>query len=261
MDIFNLFGLTSKKYLIPPRALNAMSGSDFVNKYMEIVGPVREQAILNEFLAGNIPDFLRNFTAVEVTKNSDKLTYITMTDYLSIGSNQDYVRMSMNAITAQKIANQYDCSLPTKKMVNQIWQQSNNKLEPKPWGPPYDEDMFATHRIGTHNTTIQNQLIGKDPYELTSGQKKDIILTNALGIGNPKKKIGIYGWIQLNGVPIHNFNTHSHEITYEDYSHGVRLIANDVVLNGKPVRIKDIFSDRKWAPLISDEVPLTFLNY
>ena len=260
-DIFNLLTGDKDHPLIPNRISGAPTGSQFITDNMNLVGPTREANILKEFLEGNIPDFLRQFAPITITTSTNKLTYMVMTDYLSIGTDQDYVRMPMNALSAQAIADQYDCSLPTKKIVNQIWQQSINKIEPKPWGAPYDADMFATHRIGTHNTTIQNQLIGKDPYKLTSGQKKDVIITNALGIGNPRKKVGIYGWIQLNGVPIHNFNTHSHEITYEDYSHGIRLVANDVALNGNLMRLSDLFKDPKLASLVSDEVPLTFTRY
>jgi hypothetical protein len=184
---------------------------------MDLIGAAREQNILNEFLHGNIPDFLRNFVPVTVTNGSDKITYLVAPDVLCIGSDGDYVRMPMNPHTAQAIADKYDCTLPTRKMANDIWSQSVNKVAPLPWGPPYDGDMVKTYRIGIHNSRIQEQLAGKDPHALLSGHKKDVVLTNKLSPHNPNRRVAIYGWIQLNGQPIQGLNPSSHEDTYEDY--------------------------------------------
>jgi hypothetical protein len=184
-----------------------------------------------------------------------------MTDVLCIGQNNDYVRMPMNPHTAQAIANQYDCTLPTRKMVNDIWSAAANKLEPKPWGPPFDGTMLNTYRIGVHNTTIQNQLAGLNSSALISGHKKDVVLTNRLAPNNPNKRVAIYGWIQTNGQAIQGLNPVSHEDTYADYSHGIRMIANDVMVNGNVMRMKDVFADPALSVLVSDEGPLTFTSY
>jgi hypothetical protein len=247
--------------LIPVRNNQALKGSDFCKSVMDIKGKAREEKILNEFLVGNIPDFLRDFTSVKVESGGNEITYLVMVDYLSVGTNDDYVRMPMNPLSAQKIADQYDCSLPTRKMVNDIWKASANKLTPLPWGPPYDEDMLKTHRILTHNQRIQNQFINKDPHKLTSGHKKDVILSNALSPNNPKKRVCIYGWIQSSGSPIQGLNPVSHEDTYADYSHGIRMIANDVIVNGKTMKLQDVFADTKLSALVSDEGSLIFKRY
>lgn len=259
IDIFSIFGEHGS--LIPSRDPGAVTGSKFVQNNMNLTGSAREAHILDEFMHGNIPDFLRNFAQVTVTENGNTITYLVMPDFLSIGSDSDYVRTPMNPLTAQKIADKYDCTMPTRKMVNDIYKQSTNKLEPKPWGPPYDADMEKTHRIGTHNKTIQAQLAGLDFTKLTSGHKKDVVLTNKLHPKNPNKRVAIYGWIQPNGQPIQGLNPVSHEDTYADYSHGIRLIANDVMVNGNPMHIKDVFSDPKLCSLISDEGILLFQKY
>lgn len=262
INIFDVIsGLSSDNLLIPYRDPNFITGSTFVQNNMNLTGAVREQNILKEFLQGNIPDFLKKMIPIIVTNGNDSITYLVMPDFLSIGSNVDYVRMPMNPLSAQKIADTFDCTLPTCKMVNDIYKASINKLAPLPWGPPYDSDMEKTHRIGTHNQRIQNQLVGKNPYALTSGHKKDIVLTNKLYPKNPSKKVAIYGWIQLNNKPIQELNSTNHEDTYEDYSHGIRLIANDVVVNGNIMRIQDIFKDAKLSNLLSNEGPLQFLRY
>lgn len=244
-----------------PKQNNPITGSEFIKNNMSLSGKIRENNIRNEFLNGNIPDFLRNFSGIEVKNNTDTITYLVMPDYLSIGTDLDYVRMPMNPHTAQEIANKYDCTLPTRKMVNDIWKQSINKVSPLPWGPPYDASMESTDRISIHNNRIQNQLIDKDYKLLMSGHKKDVVLTNKLYPNNPNKRVCIYGWIQLNGQPIQGLNPFSHEDTYADYSHGIRLIANDVIVNGNLMRIKDVFTDSKLCNLLSDEGVLQFTSY
>ena len=246
---------------IPDRSSSAVTGSQWVQDNMNLSGATREANILKEFKEGNIPDFLRDFDHVTVSDGTNTITYRVMTDYLCIGNNYDYVRVPMNPHTAQAIADQYDCTLITRKMTNDIWKQSENKLEPRPWGPPYDLDMEKTHRIGTHSNTIKKQLAGKNPFALTSGHKKDVVLTNKLSPNNPKKRVAIYGWIQLNGKPIQDLNPSSHDDKYADYSHGIRLVDNIATVNGQAMRMRDVFAHPAYSKLVSDEGPLTFLSY
>jgi hypothetical protein len=253
IDIFSVLGSPGGNSLIPQRDPGACTGSVFINNNINLMGAEREANILNEFLHGNIPDFLRNFTPVTVTNGNDSLTYLVMPDYLCIGSDDDYVRMPMNPHSAQTIADQYDCTLPTRKMVNDIWKVSVNKLIPQPWGPPYDADMQKTHRIGTHNNNINSQLRNtyKDAFALTSGHKKDVIIDKQLLIN--KHNVGIYGWINLNGSPIQDANCFAHDDYYADYSHGIRLISQDMIFNGNPIRFIDAIKHPVLSKAISDQ--------
>lgn len=253
--------LGSAPSTIPNRKPSAVTGSAFVQANINLIGAPREANILKEFIEGNIPDFLRNFAEVTISDGTNTITYKVMTDYLCIGTNFDYVRVPMNPHTAQAIADKYDCTLVTRKMVNDIWKHSINKLAPKPWGPPYNADMEKTHRIGTHSQTIQKQLAGRDPFALTSGHKKDVVLTNKLYPNNPNKRVAIYGWIQLNGQPIQGLNPSSHDDHYADYSHGIRLVDNFAVVNGQQMRMRDVFKHPTYSKLVSDEGPLNFLSY
>lgn len=264
IDIFSvLTGSNPGNSSIPARDPGAVTGSQFIQDNLNLNGPQREDNILNEFLHGNIPDFLRNFVQVVVTAGSNSITYVVMPDLLAIGSDDDFCRMPMNPHTAQKIANQYDCTLPTVRMANSIWQGATNKVAPKPWGPPYDNTMSDTVRYGVHNKTIQDQMIaaGMDWHHLTAGHKKDVVLTNKLGAPGMESHVAIFGWIQPNGTPIQTLNPSSHADLYEDYSHGLRMIANDCLVNGNPMRMQDVFRHPVYCNLVSDEGILTFTKY
>jgi hypothetical protein len=256
-----LNGASPNNSSMPVRDPGAVTGSAFIQANMDLVGAPREANILNEFLHGNIPDFLRELTPLTVSDGTNSITYLVMPDVLCLGSDTDYVRMPMNPHTAQAIADEYDCTLPTTKIANCIWQGAINKLAPAPWGPPYDDDMQKTYRIGVHNSTINAQLAGKDATKLITGHKKDVVLTNHLFPNNPNKRVAIYGWFMLTGTPIQGLNPTSHEDTYEDYSHGIRLIANDVIVNGNPMRMQDVFNNTSLSHLVSDEGNLLFQRY
>ena len=245
---------------IPVRT-SSTSGSEFCKEHISTPMPRRETAILNEISSGNIPEFLRHFKTITIESNGNTIKYFASPDYLSIGSDDDYVRMPMNPLTAQAICNEFDFTLPTKKMVTDIWKQSSNKLEPSPWGPPYDSSMMSMTRVPIHSARIDNQLKDLDKTSLTSGHKKDVVLTNRLYPNNPNKRVAIFGWIKKSEEPIQGLNPVSHEDTYQDYSHGIRLIMNDVFINGKLARIQDIFGDANLSALISDEGPLKFIKY
>jgi hypothetical protein len=179
---------------VPEPVVNLATGSIFIKENLNLMGAVREANILKEFQFGHIPNFMNQWAYITVTIGANTIVYGVLPDFLSIGTDDDYVRCPMNPHTAQAIADMYGFSLITRKMSNDIWKQAVNKLPPRPWGPPYDQDMEKTHRIGTHSQTIQNQLnsAGLNPHALTSGHKKDVVLTNALAPNNPRRRVAIY---------------------------------------------------------------------
>ncbi|MGE5254336.1 MAG: hypothetical protein ACM3N7_10260, partial [Planctomycetaceae bacterium] len=65
-------------------------------------------------------------------------------------------------------------------------------------------------------------------------------------------KIAIYGWHRPSGIPIQPLST-VHGASYADYSHGIRLISNRLLLNGKPRLYYEVLEDPARAELLSDE--------
>lgn len=247
--------------LIPDRNPHAFTGSEFMKHNMDVARYIREGNILQELLEGNIPDFLRKFCEVKITKGSNSITYLVMPDYLCIGSDDDYIRIPMNPLTAQQVANKYNCTLPTTKMVKDIYHNATNKLSAIPHGPPYDYTMMSSERFIWSNDKINNQMVNKDKLQLTAGHKKDVVLTDNLAPNNPNHRVAIFGWFNADGSIIQPLNPKSHEETYADYSHSIRMIARDVIVNGNPMQIDDVFNHPEYCNLVSDEGILIFKSY
>lgn len=216
------------------------------------LGSVRENLALQEFLSGNVPAFMHNWVEVHVAPNA--CIYV-MPDYLCVGMGDDFCRIPLWPTTAQTIANAYGAMLPTRKMVNDIWKAGTVKLAPQPWGPPFDGDMEKTHRWATHNARIQAKKAEgypeAAPGELVVGHKKDIVISATMNL-HPKN-VFIYGWHYLNGQAIQGLNGVSHSNTYSDYSHGVRLVSQTMVIDGEEVAVADVLKDPKRCSLVSDE--------
>ncbi len=63
-----------------------------------------------------------------------------------------------------------------------------------------------------------------------AGHKKDVVITNRLT--REQGRIAIYGWHQPTGIPIQPLST-VHGAGYADYSHGIRLVSDVVLIDGK----------------------------
>ena len=240
---------------IPPRLREAMTGSEFARSVAQADGIQREQAILDQFLKGNIPDFLRRLKPVSLGNQSEDgksftATLFAMPDYLAIGSDRDFLRIPMSLYTAAEIAVRYGFFLPTRKIVDALFAQSACRLTPEPMPP--GPRMRSTAYYWEHNQKIKKQRL---PLHfplgaLISGHKKDVVMTNRLVPG--QGKIAIYGWHRPSGVPIQPLST-VHGAGYADYSHGIRLISDQVLLNGEPRLFYEILEDPTTAEVLSDE--------
>jgi hypothetical protein len=236
---------------IPSRAAGALTGSDFMAATANLSRPEREVAIWNELSHGNVPSFLRTPVDVTAVGAGHVVVLHVLPDYLAIGSDDDFVRIPMAAPTAQRAADAWGCSLPTRKLVDLIWRESAVKLAPIPMTP--GPQMMSNAYFLEHQQRIEAQLVGRPRDAFVAGDKKDLVITNMLA-AHPGR-VAIYGWHETNGRPIQPLST-VHEASYADYSHGVRLIESTVQLDGRPARIQDILRDPALASILSDEGPI-----
>ncbi|MBQ0054387.1 MAG: hypothetical protein KBS89_08030, partial [Bacteroidales bacterium] len=99
--------------------------------------------------------------------------------------------------------------------------------------------------------------------QFISGLKKDLVLTCFID-SNPDyaNNIAIYGWHHPDGHPQQPLFLR-HANFYSDYSHGTRLIWNEVLIDGQTFDLEQLMHDPQLYVLVSDEPqPLTkYENY
>jgi hypothetical protein len=119
--------------------------------------------------------------------------------------------------------------------------------------------MRSTEYYRVHNEKIeaQSRTLGITQGALVSGDKKDVVVTNLLA-ANPGR-IAIYGWHRLDGAPIQPLST-VHGACYADYSHGIRLVSETVLVDGAARSVYDVLSDPVLSGLLSDEGPIPDLR-
>lgn len=248
-----------KPVQIPPRPAGSMTGSQFMNTLSSLTFSQREDAIYNEFAKGNVPDFMRTLKKLQSTFQdndgvSHSVIYEVMPDYLCIGSNEDFSRVPMGPISAQKIANLFGAAMPTAKLVDDIYTKAPLKVAPVTYAPVGNANEQVAKFI-EHNTAIENQrtLSGLPLGTLMGGTKKDVVISNKITDPTRPGYVVIYGWHQLNGTAIQPL-TNIHSGSYVDYSHGVRLMNVEILVDSVVMNVKQMLTDAKWYKVLSNEV-------
>ncbi len=256
-------GLTAAdtlRYLnIPDRPEDALTGTELAGKITGLDISDREEIIVRELLSGNVPSFARKLKPVRISQvikdKSYELVYYALCDYLALGSDSDYLYIPLTPSTAQYIADKLQATLPTKKMVDDIYRSALNRLHPQPI-PPSDK-MTTVPVFMQHTDSIKLQIAQKGFNRLSdsifAGNKKDIIISNK--IYSPDRnydRVVIYGWHLSENNPIQPVYN-GHGASYADYSHGVRLISRLAFLNSDSMRIDSLLQDSDLSTLLSDE--------
>jgi len=238
---------------IPPRPQGAFTGSQFMAEAATLSRTARETRLLAELTGGNTPGFLRTFVPVHVSEDIGgtpvQATFYVMPDYLCVGRDDDFARVPMSPLIAQPIADAFDCLMPTRKMVDAIYAQASVKLPPVPISPATVDIMLAT-TFYRHHQIIEEQRQGQPLGALIGGIKKDVVITPLLA-SNPGR-VAIYGWHQLNGSPIQPLYL-GHVDWYVDYSHGIRLVRQSMLVDGVETTVVDVLADPVLHVLLSDE--------
>lgn len=245
----------------PPRASGAPTGSQFMAEAAALTQSQREDRIFAEVMGGNVPGFLRTFVPVNVAATIDgtpvNATYFVTPDYLCIGRDDDFARIPMTPLIAQPIADAMECLLPTRKMVDDIYDQAAVKLAPAPISPSTVDITLAT-TFYRHHQMVEEQREGQPLGLLVGGIKKDVVITPQLA--SHPGHVAIYGWHQLNGVPIQPLYL-GHVDWYVDYSHGIRLVSQRMIVDGVETTVASVLADPQLHVLLSDEGVVTSPSY
>src|SRR5690348_13334856 len=79
-----------------PARTSSLTGNEFYHKAFAMKWAERDSFVLKEIFAGNIPPFMKKFSAVHTsiidsaTGKTIRATYYVSRDYLSVGTGQDW---------------------------------------------------------------------------------------------------------------------------------------------------------------------------
>jgi len=247
------------KIQIPPHT-SFLTGTEFYKTAFPFKWQQRDSFVLKEIFAGNIPSFLKKFVPIHVrikdssTGKNIKATYYVAPDYLSVGTDDDWARINITPYAAQKIADSFQCFLPTKKMVDDIYKATKVKLEPVPMYAFRD----STPTMYQHHLIIEGQRRGKKG--LIAGIQKDVVISGKISRDPKPDRVAIYGWHKLDGTPIQPLYT-GHVYWWVDYSQGIRLVYRKIKVNSKWMDYIDVLKNPVLRKLLCDEEYCDFYKY
>lgn len=236
---------------LPPRPADAVTGSEFYRQVADLDRTTREAAVVREITRGNIPEFLRRLipirvAATDATGQSHSAVYFVMSDYLAVGSDADFFRLPLTPYTGSLLADKLQASLITTKISDDIFAAASRRVPPR----PLTENRDALATFFEHHRLIEKQFEGQPPGPLTAGIKKDVVVSNRLR--EKPHKVAIYGWHQPDGRPIQTLYV-GHVDWYLDYSHGVRLMGRQMLVDEEAGEVIDMLKDPRLHVLLSDE--------
>lgn len=255
------FGCTAtKKIKTPTPAGNRMTGNEFYHQAFVMKWKERDSFAIKEVLRGNIPSFLKDFVKIKVSivdSSSGKTInaeYFVSPDYLSIGTDEDWARINITPLAAQKIADSFNCFLPTRKIVDDIYQAARIKLEPVPMYAFRDSTPTMWH----HHLIIEGQRKGRKG--LIAGIQKDVVISGKIARDPKPDRVAIYGWHKLDGQPIQPLYT-GHIYWWVDYSQAIRLVYRKIKVGKRWMDYAEVLMDPVLKRLLCDEEFCDFFRY
>jgi len=91
-----------------PAATQRMTGTEFFKTVTTWKWAARDSLAVKEILSGDLPSFLKKFVAItsEITDSTGKIhhaVFYVAPDYLSIGTDDDWARIPLTPMAAQKL--------------------------------------------------------------------------------------------------------------------------------------------------------------
>lgn len=245
------------------RGENAPDGHAYIQMVQDTGFWAMEDMTVSQILSGNVPSALKKFRKIVYKADGHKVEMWVLPDYLAVGNDQDFVRMPMGPLAAQRVADSLYCSLPTTFLSDRIDEVSEGRIEIFPFRPVGDRNMKPLCFEDSNNAI--NALMrskGLKFGQFVSGLKKDVVLTTRLE-NEPEyyRHVAIYGWFHPDGHPQQPLFIR-HGNFYSDYSHGIRLIYRTIKIDGKEYDLRAVLEDPFLFRLVSKEdVPFKRASY
>lgn len=258
--LLSTFSCQSSQKMHWPGRGSLLTGSEFYTTAADMNWKQRDSFAVKEILSGSVPGFLKKFVHIHVsitdsvTGKKISAVYYVAPDYLSIGNDKDWARINITPMAAQQIADSFHCFLPTRKMVDDIYQAATVKLESVPMYAFRDSTPTMWH----HHLIIEGQRKGRSG--LIAGIKKDVVISGTISRDKRAGRVAIYGWHKLDGKPIQPLYT-GHVNWWVDYSQGIRLVYKKIKVEGKWMDYTDVLKDPVLQKLLCDETFCDFFRY
>jgi hypothetical protein len=251
----------ARELTLPARSAGTTSGSELVAQLRPLGLAAREAAIWREVEVGNVPAFLAKLVPVKIEAtvggSARSAPFWCAPDYFGLGRDDDWFRMPVTPQLAQRFADLVGAVLPTRAMVDAIWRAGPVKLAPRPFSPD-SHDILSVALFYAHHQHLEGQREGQPRQLLVAGIKKDVV-SSAL-IESWPGRVVIYGWHRPDGTPIQPLSK-VHGDVHVDYSHGLRLVAQDMEVDGVPTTVAEVLADPELHVLLSDEGPIRMPRY
>jgi hypothetical protein len=268
-----ILGTASPLHCIPARGDPKMTGTEFMRLVANVASAAdRDKEALKQLKDGNIPDFLRHFVAVRVGDGTSQGAIFVAPDYLAIGTDLDFVRISLLPRGAQNAVDSCCCTLPTAKLCDDIFNGATTRIEKVAAFPNVADIKVQNKLLIDSHVNIEKALARAPGYQqgdLTTGPKKDIVLSLLLKRGADLKgkkipgtnhvhfsqdSVVIYGWHDPKTSVAFQGEFDGHDNTYVDYSHGTRLVSETMIVDDgsgeKVMSIRDVRKDPKFRTLL-----------
>lgn len=246
-----------------------MNGTEFLATLPKQPGPVRERLIYDAVVRGD--HWPITWQPLRLERG---VTVFVMQEALKIGRASP-VRVSVTPPCAQRIADELDAMLPTTKIVDAAWAETERAGIPThPVLLTPDATMDDTDTMVEIHRGIERQRAGEMGLLVNGG--KHWVLTNKL-LSSPGRCAN-YGFFDdaaphrtLSGrkawQPLGLAHTYEQSSTLDDmrghcdYSQMLWLVGNDCIVEGKIRPLAEVLTDPELAPAVSDEGVLKLLRY
>ncbi len=253
--------VSAQRLPLPERNPFSLTGSQLVPVLSPLTREAREERIFQEVLQGNVPAFLRQLVPITYSISGKSITVYVTPDYMALGSDDDYFLMPMGGPLAQRVANLLGCSMPTRPLVDRIYQAAPLRMAAQPISP--SAEMITIPVFWQHRDLVwpvrQANLASHPLGTLVGGHKKDVILSHKIYEElrtNVPKPVVIYGWNWADGSviqPVYN----GHVEWYADYSHGIRLVSDTVLVDSVVHSYRSLLMDASLFTLVSESKAMT----
>lgn len=176
----------------------------------------REREILASIARGNVPSWTWSLVSVPVAGRS----IMVMPDFLSLGTDQDFIRVPLTPAGAASVFGAHGLRFPTKAEADAVFAAARARgghVGFRAWSPHDGFSRGSNRALAEHHATTETGRAGRSG--LLDGHAKYVL-------GQQGSKVVIYGgWYAGTGAtPVQPLYS-GHTATYLDYSHGIRGVA------------------------------------